>query len=365
MKIVFLGILVFHGLIHLLGFAKAFHLAEIVQLTQNIPKVHGIIWLTTTILFLLIAVLFLFNIEWWWAPGFVAVILSQWLILLSWQDAKFGTIPNLFILVGVIIGFSLWNFNGQINRETQELLSTPTPEEQRITEDMTIHLPTPVRRWLTESGIIGKESIHKVHLRQKGFMKLKPEQKNWIEAEAEQSFTIDRPSFIWRVKTSMAGLPVVGRDRFSEGEGGMQIKLAGLIPVVNVSNDKKLNESTIQRYLGEIIWFPSAALSPYISWEAVDNNSAKATMRIGNNEGSALFHFNAAGELERFTAQRYKDIRDEKPTEWVAEVKGYGTVAGIKIPVRIETSWILEEGIFTWYKFDVFDVKYNDAVYER
>ena len=41
---------------------------------------------------------------------------------------------------------------------------------------------------------------------------------------------------------------------------------------------EKMDEATLQRYLGEMVWFPSALLNPYVSWEVIDPLSAKATV---------------------------------------------------------------------------------------
>ncbi len=140
----------------------------------------------------------------------------------------------------------------------------------------------------------------------------------------------------------------------------MKIKLAGLLSVVNVAANANLNEATIQRYLGEIIWFPSAALTDYIKWEPIDEFSARATMSYGGSSGSAIFHFDSRGKLTRLVALRYKDMTDTRPTEWIATVKKYANMSGINIPSKLEISWKLENGIFTWYKFEVYDVLYND-----
>jgi hypothetical protein len=40
-----IGLLLLHGLIHLMGFAKAFGYAELPQLTQPIPREWGLVWL--------------------------------------------------------------------------------------------------------------------------------------------------------------------------------------------------------------------------------------------------------------------------------------------------------------------------------
>jgi hypothetical protein len=49
--------LLLHGIIHLLGFAKAYHFGNVNQLTIDISKPVGLLWLLTSILFILSAIL--------------------------------------------------------------------------------------------------------------------------------------------------------------------------------------------------------------------------------------------------------------------------------------------------------------------
>ena len=51
LKAVFVFIVAVHGLIHLMVFAKAYKLAELSQLTQDIPRSSGILWLLAAVLF--------------------------------------------------------------------------------------------------------------------------------------------------------------------------------------------------------------------------------------------------------------------------------------------------------------------------
>jgi len=268
-------------------------------------------------------------------------------------------ILGFIILVFIIIGYSGWSFNRAAGRDIESLFSAANASGRIITENMLLDLPAPVQRWLIHCGVAGREEIQTVYLKQTGKMKLNPEQKNWIKSEAEQAFNTIQPQFTWRVKTSLFGLPVVGRDDYANGKGSMLIKLAGLIPVVNLSDNPKLSESTMQRFLGEIVWFPTAALSPYITWEAVDQSSARATMEYEGIKGSALFYFNEIGEPVRVIISRYRDIDDEEPTDWEAEVKKVERVNGIVVPVGVEASWLNEGKKFTWYIFEVHDIRYN------
>ncbi|MDX9925414.1 MAG: hypothetical protein RBS48_11685, partial [Ignavibacteriaceae bacterium] len=343
-------------------FIKAFGLVKITQFTplaQQNSEFMGILWFLNTLLFIGVALAFLLKKEWWWVPGIFAIVLSQILIIINWQDAKFGTIANLIILVSLIVGIAFGNFNIQFDNERKMILSEGNFVGKIITNEMISDLPIPIQKWLDYSGIIGKEQIHTVYLKQKGLMKLKPDQKYWLKAEAEQYFNIDNPAFIWRVNTSMVGLPVIGRDLFFHGRGKMQIKLAGLISVVNVTNNLKLNQSTLQRFLSEISWFPYGALSPYIEWEPIDEYSAKAIMSYGESSGSAIFHFDENGALEKLVALRFKDITDQDPKEWVARVVETETLNNTKIPTKLEISWNTDEGEFTWFKFQIYDLTYN------
>lgn len=179
-------------------------------------------------------------------------------------------------------------------------------EQPPITEEMTAHLPDPVQRWLTHSGIIGREKIYAVRLEQKAEMKMKPEQKKWTAARAVQYFTVDEPAFVWKVDMNMLPLvPVAGRDKFVEGVGEMLIKIFAVIPVVDTGGNEKINTAALQRYLGELVWFPSAALSPYITWEKIDDFSAKATMTHKGTQGTGVFTFDEKGDFVRYSALRY------------------------------------------------------------
>ena len=102
---IFIAVVVVHGLIHLLGFAKAFGLAELPQLTQAISRAMGVVWLGAALLMLATALAVVVAPRWWWAIGAGALLVSQLVIVGSWSDARFGTIANALVLVGVVAGF--------------------------------------------------------------------------------------------------------------------------------------------------------------------------------------------------------------------------------------------------------------------
>jgi len=222
-------------------------------------------------------------------------------------------------------------------------------------------LPAPVYKWIKTTGVIGSPPIKSAFCKQKAFMKMKPGQKKWYSAEALQYSTTSPPAFLWTVKMDM--LPIIkitGRDKYIDGKGEMLIRMNSLINIVK-ERGEKLDEGTVQRYLGELVWLPSLAISPHISWEAIDDFSAKATLNYKGTSGSGVFYFNENGDFVKFVAMRYMGNKpDSIKYPWVLTVDEYSVFEGIKVPSKMEATWKLDEGDWTWLKLEVIDIEYNN-----
>lgn len=362
-KILFTILMGLHALIHLMGLAKAFNWAEIKALALPISKPLGLLWGVACCLFLAALIQYLMKNDYWQLTAIAAVFISQTLVILFWQDAKFGSIANMLILVVAIVALAQLGFERKVSAEIDALFSqmegmARTP----VTNEMVERLPAPVRKWLNKANVIGEEKIYTVRLKQKAQMKLKPEQDTWTEGNAEQYFTIDLPAFIWRVRMKMMPLvSISGRDKFVEGQGEMLIKILSLFPVADVSGNEKINSGALQRYLAEIVWFPSAALSPYITWREIDDYSAKATMTYKGTSGSGVFHFDKDGHFVRFSTWRYMGGDEEAVLkEWIVTVNESRIINSVYIPVKMAATWKLESGDWTWLKLEITDIEYNN-----
>ena len=104
MQTLFLLAIIGHGLLHLLGPAKAFGLAALPQLLQPIAKPTALLWLFAAAAMLATAAAIPLWPHRWWLVALVALAASQAAIATSWQDAKFGTLPNLALLTAIVIG---------------------------------------------------------------------------------------------------------------------------------------------------------------------------------------------------------------------------------------------------------------------
>jgi Family of unknown function (DUF6544) len=146
MRLAFAIVLVVHGLIHLLGVAKAFELAELPELTWPIQPLMGLLWLAAALLFLLTAGALFVWPRWWWVIGFVAIAVSMVAIVPSWADAKFGALANLLLLAGIVFGFLADGPVGQRAAYEREV-------ERRLTRSATDVI-------LTEADVVAELSFN-------------------------------------------------------------------------------------------------------------------------------------------------------------------------------------------------------------
>lgn len=305
MRYAFAILMSLHGLIHLMGFVKAFYLTDINRQVLGISKPIGALWLLTFILFIIASSQF-FNSKKWFYIAFIAVLVSQILILLAWKEAKFATILNVVILLLALSAYANHRFDRMIENEIKAIsIHNETSNQVFVTENDTQDLPKIIVRWLRNSGVLGKVRASSVQLNQIGVMRIKPDSK-WMPFEAIQYFNIENPSFVWSTTVQvMPLLKMKGRDKLTDSKGEMLIKLAGIFPVVNERHNEKINSGTMIRYLSEICWFPSAALDNCLVWETIDDTSAKAIFTYNNRSVSGVFRFTKFGEFISFEAERY------------------------------------------------------------
>jgi hypothetical protein len=262
-------------------------------------------------------------------------------------------------LAAVMIG--RYTFNRSVDREITAMFDAVAAEPDILTEADIAHLPEPVQRWLTFSGVVGRERPATVRLRQEGEIRMS-EDGAWMPFTADQYYTTDPPSFIWHVDAKMMPLiSFAGRDKYIDGHGNMDIRVLSLIPVVNETGEH-MDQGTLVRYLNEVMWFPAGAVSPYISWEAVpdDPDAAIATMTHGGTTVEATFYFDADGRLTNMMAHRYQDAGGEVTwLPWWTPISEYGEFDGLRLPVAGEAYWEQETGDFTYVRLRIVDIEYN------
>lgn len=358
LKYLFVALLLLHGLIHLLGFVKAFNLGEVSQLTQAIPRPTGALWLAVTLLFLISAGAYLTVQAGWPVIVLPAVILSQILIFSAWQDARFGTLANVIILIVALAGFAAWQYERSYRQDVQENMARVQKERGDIlTEDDLAHLPPPVQRHLHFTGVVGKPLPTYFRVRMHGQMR--DREKDWFSFSTEQYNFLPDPARLFFMKAQMKGLPVSGYHHYEEGKAGMEVKLLSLFPVVDLQSDTLFRAETVTFFNDLCLMAPALLVDDRIRWEAIDDTTARATFTTRGTSISATLHFAKNGRLLNFISDDRYDVTARQQYRFSTPLSDYRDFGGYRLPAYGEAVWHYPEGEFVYGKFHLEEITYD------
>ncbi len=347
-------IILIHGLIHFMGFAKAFNYGNITQLTKEISKPSGMLWLLTAFLFIATIILFLLKKDAWIFLGLASVIISQILIFTVWQDAKFGTIANVIMLAAIILNYGTYRFEKGYQKDVKENLQrTNMLKTDLLTEADLLLLPGPVQRYLKYAGVLNKPKLKNIRIVFKGQMREKG--KGFFPFTCEQYNSFDEPTRLFFMKATMKGFTVAGYHRYSNATALMDIRLFGLFPVVKKAGKDMDQAETVTLFNDMCLMAPATLIDKRITWQAIDSNSAKATFTNHAITISAILYFNEQGQLVDFIS----NDRDVNHYPFSTPVSNYKNINGINIMTYGEAIWHYPDGKFVYGKFNLKEVEYN------
>lgn len=197
MRVAFAVGLALHAAIHLLGVAKGFGLAPVSQLAIPISRTMGGVWLGAAVLLIAATVTLFVAPRWFWAVGAAALVLSQAAIVTSWADARFGTLPNLLLLLVAVYGAFAWGpfgLRAEYERRVREGLARlgTAPAPAVVTEADLAALPGPVQRYLRFAGVVGAPRPQGFRARMTGRIRGSATAP-WMPFTAEQHNVYDPP----------------------------------------------------------------------------------------------------------------------------------------------------------------------------
>lgn len=214
-------------------------------------------------------------------------------------------------------------------------------------------LPLPVQRYIFHSRAIGKPKVKSARIKQEGLFRIND--KKWTHLEAEQFFNMESTEFVWKAKA--ASFRVV--DQFVQNKGSLIVRLFNWIPM-GKAQGPEVDQGEAIRYLTELIWFPSAFLSPSIHWQPINETTAQATIQYGDQIGSAIFHFDPTGLLTKIRAQRYKKVKNQfELHDWEINHLEYRLCNGLYIPYKAHVNWMNGKEEECYYKLVITEVETN------
>lgn len=211
-----------------------------------------------------------------------------------------------------------------------------------------VGLPAPVQRFFRAALTPGQPRVAGLTLSHSGSFNMGAETDSWRPFTSTQQVETARPGFLWNATIHMApGLPVQVHDAYVGGAGVLMPALLGLFPLADLRGPGAIAEGELMRYLAEAAWYPTALLPGQgVTWTAIDDTSARASLTDGSVTVSLTFHFGPDGLIQGVCA----DARDRTvgkaliPTPWEGTWSDYQRRDGMMVPMAGEVAWILPAG---------------------
>jgi hypothetical protein len=351
-------LLAFHGLIHFMGVAKAFGLVDLPELTQPIAPAVGLIWLAAALLFLATGAAIFVWPRGWWMLGAAGVAVSMTAIALAWSDARWGTIANVAIAIAVLCGFFWYgpsSLHAQYDRDVAHGLAD-RGAPPIVTDQDLAPLPDLVRRYLRLTGAVGRPKIANVRVRMHGRIRGTPDAP-WMPFSAEQHNFYPRPERLFYMTATRSALPIQGYHRYVGASATMRIRVAGMLPVVDLGGDEMTKTETVTLFNDMCVMAPATLIDPAITWSPIDAATVQATFTNAGHTIHAFLAFDADGRLLNFWSDdRRRASEDGKTLEaarWSTPIAEYRRFEGGWLPAIGSARWSGSFGDFAYLEFVV------------
>jgi hypothetical protein len=364
MKLAFTILLVIHGLLHSMGFLKAFGLLRLPQLAVPISRPLGVLWLVAGVAMLGTAVALYAWPRGWWIVGAVALVASQVAIVPSWADAKFGTAANALVLVGLAWGFlsaGPLSLRREFESEVARGLARPIPEALVSEQDLA-RLPSAVQRYLRYVGVVGHPRVQGLRVHFTGRIRSGPGAA-WMPLTAEQYSFADRPTRLFFMQARMSGLPVEALHEYVDEHASMRVKVVSLVRMVNASGPAFTAAETVTLFNDMCVMAPATLIDPAIRWEPVDATHTRASFTAAGHTIAATLIFDDEGRLVDFFSDDRPSLNANgatfTPQRWSTPLSGYRRFGPYRLASRGEAHYHAPQGEYAYGEFAMENIEYN------
>ena len=135
-------------------------------------------------------------------------------------------------------------------------------------------LPEPVLRYLNAAVAPGTPLARTARIRMHGTIRIG----RWLPFRAHEVIS-PHTGFVWSAR---AGAVITGSDRYVDGVGLADWRLAGLVPVMHAEG-RDVTLSAAGRSGGEAVWVPTTLLPRFgVSWTAESDRCITAGFAVGD-----------------------------------------------------------------------------------
>ena len=273
---------------------------------------------------------------------------------------------GLVIVVAAVMLYGEFRWKSGTRELRDRLEAARLPIEPKFFHKVELNgVPAPVQRYFRAVLKDGQPIVAAVTVEHTGTFNMDEAADQWKPFTSTQRVITRRPGFDWEGRVAMMpGLPVRVHDAYAAGEGILHAAVLGLVSMVNLRGTGEVAQGELMRFFAEAAWYPTALLpSQGVLWDAVDDHSARATIKDGDLTLTLLFRFNKEGLIETVRAEaRGRTIGGKVvPTPWEGRFWNYEARDGMQVPFDGEVAWLLPEGAKPYWRGRITKLSYEFA----
>lgn len=262
-----------------------------------------------------------------------------------------------FALAALIV-LRLWDRRAD-STEWQRLAALQPSAPALFSADLIADLPEPARRYFTFAIQPGTPLLPVAEIDMTGQFSLGTKDNPAYQPMEARQILAAPQGFVWAMRTR-GGMPVSGSDAGS----WTRFRIFWLIPVARLGGDPDHTRSAFGRYVAEaVIWSPASLLpGPAVTWEALDKDRAKVTIRHDGLEQAVDITVDADGRPVEVRFQRWSNANPDKVHRlqpFGALMSDFRDVQGYHLPFRIEAGNMFgTDDYFPFFLADVTAIRF-------
>ncbi len=266
--------------------------------------------------------------------------------------APIAILVMLAILVFCVLSARL--FRAKAMRMAKRLRQSPSGQDRAAA------LPAMVLDYARRAGAEVGAGLCAVEFRQSAEMRLK-RGGLMSQVTARQTVAVGSSGFMWWARQGWGPFTrfrVI--DAFVGGEGLLEVRLLGAIPVVK-SRGVETSLAEAYRYLAELPLAPDAILgNPDLHWRKTEDGGAEVRLETRVGTARVLFRFDAQGDIVAMEA-RERPARDGegRPVryDWRGRYGEYAQVGERRLPSYAEVGYVYPDGYEIYFRGRIRDYK--------
>lgn len=243
--------------------------------------------------------------------------------------------------------------------EWNRLASVQPADPARFAPEMVADLPEPARRYFGYTIQPGTPLLPVAEIDMEGRFSLGDRDTPAYKPMQARQILAAPDGFVWAMRTR-GGMPVSGSDSAS----WTRFRIFWLIPVARLGGDPDHRRSAYGRYVAEaVIWTPAALLpGPGVTWQPVDETTARVTVRHGQLEQAVDVTVEDDGRPVRVAFQRWSNANPDKVHRlqpFGGHMSDFREVEGYRLPFRVEAGNMFgTDDYFPFFIAEVTDIRF-------